>query len=525
MRYASVLAFAAFRRPFSRGATLALALAGCLLWSAVPADAQVWVGPASIKLQVLDDDEEPVANAQVRLLYFEVEPPEGPPALLTDSEGYAEVVQLAEGRWRVDIEAGELAPYVAVVRVNAGERPDVIAGPIRGATGKPMEVEYEKPPRRRSSPPPRPRPIPLPAPVPPPTPAPQPEPVAPPPVEAQQPEQPSPPVETQPEQPAEELPPAVETQPEQPSVPEPVASPASEAESEARETEAPETEDSETEDSETEAPEAAIPDAVTPETPEATTPAPATSTPTAPAAESPAAESVEEEASGAAAAAEPVAEEPAPAPTPAPAPVPVTPDPPAQTTPAPQPAAPPAEPAPAPVRNYRWELQSFTQPACPGCKAGEWALTLEQPVGLDGERCPRRLGDLKETLEPLVEALAQRGTLRRPTPLRDVLNLASVPALAPYLEGAQGCQLFAVALPEATPFVGYRYAAFEDGNGADCQAAETCPIGDAAWSGHPEILKAEGVTVVWTLLENRSRAQERRGLFIVYFRPPSGWSP
>jgi hypothetical protein len=170
----------------------------------------------------------------------------------------------------------------------------------------------------------------------------------------------------------------------------------------------------------------------------------------------------------------------------------------------------------------RSELRSFTEASCPGCKTGEWALTLERNAVAAGTGCPRNTRDLEAALREMAEA-GGSNLAGDPAPLA---FSGTVPAeIAPYLDPASSCQLMAVSLPPETKYTGYRYAVRDSTNGGDCQAGEECTLGEARWSGHPGLIKTDHGTLVWGLFENSSRTQDRQALFIVYLQPERGWRP
>lgn len=164
-------------------AVLAVAASASL---AVPAEAQLWLGPAALEIRVKDPKGLPVAGAQVRLQLTALEPRDGPPPVLTDERGRAAAGGLADGVWTLEVSREGFMTYMAEVAVREGGRPDVRQATqmqVPGAT-RLLEVEVyrSKAPRgARATPAPRETrpapPEPAPAPAPQREPAPRTEPV------------------------------------------------------------------------------------------------------------------------------------------------------------------------------------------------------------------------------------------------------------------------------------------------------------------------------------------------------------
>lgn len=121
-----------------------------------------WQGSGAIGVEVRDAAKRPVPGVQVRLQYAEVEPSVGPPPFRTDSDGRVTVWSLAEGLWRIEVREGDRPALYAVLRVEAGKKAEVTAGPIRNAGARPLELSFfkvESPaPRREPTAPVRPAP-------------------------------------------------------------------------------------------------------------------------------------------------------------------------------------------------------------------------------------------------------------------------------------------------------------------------------------------------------------------------------
>lgn len=527
---------------------------GALLVAPPAARAQEWAGDTALTFELEDDRGQPVEGATVRLGFVEIEPMEGPPPTLTNSAGEAQVLRLAEGRWRLDVQKEGFSNLLVIVRLEAGKKPTITAGPIRDAVAPPMKIDFKKSPKRGQQPP---------AIAPPPmiaTRAPLPEPKRAPDALPDRARPPAPPAE--PEAPAALKAPAAEAQPEpsqtpipetvpeptlpradQPERPEPApASPSARpAEPPAATSESPADErPTASAPDEPPVPVVADPPAAPSQTPVPETvpqppsppssapaepalipqPSPPPSAPEAPPApaqpvpsQTPIPESVPEPAL-------PRADEPA-APEPA-IDEPAAPEPAADRAPAtvPTPAAPPAAAVPE-VPSGRAELRSFTEASCPGCKTGEWALTFERSAApASGRGCPSDLSGLERALR---DAAEQAGAVAEPAPLAFAGGAPS--ELAAFLDPSSSCQLLAVAVPSEIKYTGYRFAARDANDGGDCQAAEECGIGEARWSGHPNLVRTADATVVWALFDNRSRTLPRQPILIVYLNPPRGWRP
>jgi hypothetical protein len=212
-----------------------LAISACALglWG-MPLAAQPWVGPAAVGLEVADRGGQPVAGAEVELLFGGTEEGGGPGMVVTDEQGRAALRGLAEGRWTLQVRHPSFMAFVADLEVRSGRRPRERSAALvkTGDSLESVRVRYfeveggaRRPapaPAPRPAPPPEPRrPEPVPASVPRP-PAPAPEPPAPAPV-------PEPEPQIQPPAPA----PVPEPEPQlRPPAPAPVPVPVPEAEAE-----------------------------------------------------------------------------------------------------------------------------------------------------------------------------------------------------------------------------------------------------------------------------------------------------
>lgn len=445
---------------------LALLLGLLSFGHGLPAAAQEWAGQTALTLELEDGRGKPVEGARVELRFVEVEPMTGPPPAFTNAEGQAQLIRLAEGRWRMDVRREGFSPMLVVLRLQAGKRPEITAGPIRDAVAPPMKVKFLKSPKAGEAPPVvQPPMVVRRAPLPEPEPAPRPVPDQ---------MRTAPPVTEPPPAAPPTAPPVAQPRPTPPEAQPPVAPP---------------------EPGPTPTP--------SPEPPSA--PAPSAPIPSAPTPGAPAPE--------------PVAPPPA---LPPPAPAPTAPAPSAQAPAAP--AAPPvAAIAEQPVSFERSEIRAFTDPSCPGCKAGEWALTLERQVAVaDGtRRCPPDADALGTALEELALRV---GPELGGAPVALLSLAAPIPAaLDPYVASGSSCHALAVLLPSELRYSGYRYEVRDRNDGGDCQAGDECRIGQCRWSGHPVSKKTSAGTLVYGVFDNDSTTEPRTALFIVYFQPPKGW--
>jgi hypothetical protein len=532
-----------------------LALAFAALGLAAQAHAQLWSGETALGIRVEDKKGDPVVGAEVVLSFVEHEPFEGPPPLITDASGSAELIRLAAGRWRIDIRSDDRSAYTAVLRIEPGKKPTITAGPIRDAVAPPLKVTFLKSPeaarqpavekdrrrgrdrsdtskrddrkkddrsraeRRRAereaasrTPPPSPTPAPPLSPAPPiqtippaaPAQTPAPAPVTP--------KAPSPTPQATPA-PAEAPAPPKATAP--PVVSPPVAPPADTPTTKPKAEAGPAVPALPTAPEQEELPK---PPVVSPPAPVPTqapaqvpapapTPAPTQVPPAAPALVTP-----------------PVSEPPAAEAPPA-APAAQTPPQPPQAeqvlppTPEPEPAVPsPGEPQP--WANQRREIRAFTDSACPGCKTGEWAVIVEQTVDGDRKDCPSKTDRLDLALTTLLRERGADGLAEYEGSPLELLPAADQQALAPFLNQGTGCQAVVTVLPAGARFAGYGYEVRDAQGGGACQAGADCSLGQCRWPAHPVVKKSENGTLIYSLFQNQAVGRERIARLIVYFAPP-----
>ncbi|MCB1056007.1 MAG: hypothetical protein KDD11_10930 [Acidobacteria bacterium] len=469
---------------------LALSLGLLALGFARPVMAQEWAGQTALTLELQDDRGKPVEGARIELRFVDVEPMTGPPPVYSNAKGEAQLIRLAEGRWRMDVRRDGFSPMLVVLRLQAGKKPEITAGPIRDAVAPPMKVKFLKSPKAGETPTAiQPGTVVQRAPLPEPEPAPQPVP-----------EQlrSAPPADDAPAQipPAQAAPPPdtpAPAVPETPTAPRPAA-PAPPPM----------------------APPAATPPVTTPEPPPAppvTTPQPAQPKPepqpptSEPAVVEP--PSLAEEMPSTEPQTMPEAPEPATA---------------APETMPPAPATPAIVQSPPPAaRNQRGELRAFTDPSCPGCKNGEWAFTLERQaaVATGRDRCPADASAVAAALERMA---ADAGPAPSGAPVALFSHAAALPAeLDSVTAAGSSCQVLAVLLPKDLRYTGYRYEVRDRNDGGGCQAGDECTLGQCRWSGHPALKKTTAGTLVYGVFDNDSTTEPRTALFIVYFEPPKGW--
>lgn len=527
-----------------------------LLLAAVSGQAQTWLGGAAVGIQVRGA-RGPLADARVEILYRGPGGESGGPApRTTSSQGQASFTGLAEGVWDLEVSHPDHLSFIATLSVRGGRKTEVVSSflEVSGTGRNPLRVKIFQPGTRQLGTPLAVAATP-PAAPPEPTKTPQalvgsPKPEAPAaPVDPPEPElqKKSEPAEvTAPPQPATEPGPiseAVSTTvipvPEEKAVtaPEPMAAAPPEptpavneavipAEPPAEATTRPEPLD--------EAPPAPVAPASPPTSdvePEEAEP------PTVPdlLAEPPAAKPEEVENVAPPPAEPPVAAPPRAAPPQAPVvegpaddPEPDEPDP---AEPAPVEPSPP--PAPTPPTGADASARSFRDRTCFECKPGEWAVGASAEVAAGGGCPDGALDRATEAIELLAARVAPAlaeygGNALAPAVLAwlDGDGRAAIEArFEPLLDATSPCRLLAIALPAGARMSGFRYEAFENGQGGDCLGDQPCPVGDGRWLASPGIERGEGATLLWAVFENRSATSSRLARFIGYFAPPSGWRP
>ncbi|MYA07503.1 MAG: carboxypeptidase regulatory-like domain-containing protein [Holophagales bacterium] len=122
---------------------LLLALA-VVLTAAAPAPAQEWSGSNGFRVVVTDDAGQPLPGVTVMVLLAEPDRSGGPPPLLTDASGVAEVSGLSAGEWQVELRREGFMIVSSYLRLEDGKRPQV-GFTSRQRTGPfwaPMNVGY-----------------------------------------------------------------------------------------------------------------------------------------------------------------------------------------------------------------------------------------------------------------------------------------------------------------------------------------------------------------------------------------------
>lgn len=97
--------------------------------------------------------------------------------------------------------------------------------------------------------------------------------------------------------------------------------------------------------------------------------------------------------------------------------------------------------------------------------------------------------------------------------------------LPPVVDPERSCQVLGIFLPEGARFIGFQYEAADLQSRGSCLPEQPCEIGEAAWRGNPAIHRLERGTFVYGVFESLSQERRREANFKVYFRPPRGWLP
>jgi len=120
---------------------LALAV---VLTAAAPAPAQEWSGSNGFQVVVTDDAGQPLPGVTVMVFLAEPDRSGGPPPLLTDASGMAEVSGLSAGEWQVELRREGFMIVSSYLKLEDGKRPQV-GFTSRQRTGPfwaPMNVGY-----------------------------------------------------------------------------------------------------------------------------------------------------------------------------------------------------------------------------------------------------------------------------------------------------------------------------------------------------------------------------------------------
>ncbi len=117
-----------------------------VILAAVPAvaSAQEWSGGNGFQVLVTDDAGQPLPGVTVMAFLAESDRSGGPPPLLTDASGVAEVSGLSAGEWRVELRREGFMIVSSYLRLEDGKRPEV-GFTSRQRTGPfwaPMNVGY-----------------------------------------------------------------------------------------------------------------------------------------------------------------------------------------------------------------------------------------------------------------------------------------------------------------------------------------------------------------------------------------------
>ena len=123
---------------------LPLTLAALLAALPVVAAAQDWSGDRAFRITVSDDAGQPVPEVRVIVRLAEADRSGGPPPLLTNDAGIAEVTGLAAGEWEVELMRQGFMIVNSYVRLEDGKRPQVgfTSSQRTGPFWAPMKVSY-----------------------------------------------------------------------------------------------------------------------------------------------------------------------------------------------------------------------------------------------------------------------------------------------------------------------------------------------------------------------------------------------
>lgn len=161
-----------------------LAMFPILLAAVSAAEAQLWTGTAVVGVRVEAEKGLPVEGARVELRLADVDPPDGPPPVLTDARGRADVAGLAPGNWVLEVSREGFMTYRLQLTVDDRGRPregtatqvnvpgaqrlldvQVHRGrPVKAAPAAPRAQAPREPASRETAPEPAPEPRPEPAP-------------------------------------------------------------------------------------------------------------------------------------------------------------------------------------------------------------------------------------------------------------------------------------------------------------------------------------------------------------------------
>ncbi len=193
------------------------------------------------------------------------------------------------------------------------------------------------------------------------------------------------------------------------------------------------------------------------------------------------------------------------------------------------------QPAPRPAPSVP-ALESrpvfYTGGACPECKKGEWALIVERRIAPGGEgiACAEDRSALVQTV--IDDVIAGGAGLEEwggtfgdsyGNGLASAIPWADEnPALAALNRGGS-CQDFVAVLPRRARFVGFRFEVREGNLRSDCFGEAECDLGDARWSGNPEIERTLVHTFVHASFVNESASRERTARMVLLFMPRPDW--
>ncbi|HXT22846.1 MAG TPA: carboxypeptidase-like regulatory domain-containing protein, partial [Thermoanaerobaculia bacterium] len=128
-------------------------LPAALLVAAAPLRGQLattpanpWDGPAAIGVEVKDQSGKAVPGARVTVRFTALQPPAGPPTVVTDAKGQAVAGHLAEGSWYVEVSHPQAMLFTAYVDTKAGKaaKSTFAAQVSTGTSWSPLRVDFFK---------------------------------------------------------------------------------------------------------------------------------------------------------------------------------------------------------------------------------------------------------------------------------------------------------------------------------------------------------------------------------------------
>jgi len=108
--------------------------------------AQEWRGRADLEVRVSSRKGGALSGARVELMYRDSREADGPAPVATDSKGRATILGLAAGTWQVEVTHPQFMSFVAVVRLDAKDKPRITASFLEASAGSatPIQVKLLK---------------------------------------------------------------------------------------------------------------------------------------------------------------------------------------------------------------------------------------------------------------------------------------------------------------------------------------------------------------------------------------------